>query len=191
MRGATLVEMQRPHWIAPEWDQGWGLGFSIYRSKGQSYVGHGGAVRGYRTDFRMRLEDRLAVIAFTNSDDGDPAKYVEKAFEWVAPAIVKATAPRPAVADPAWERYVGRYRNPFADIQVLVRDGHLTMLIPAMPDPLLTSSRFVPVREHTFRVETKNGYGIPGELVVFELDAAGRVVRIRTGETWADRIEAW
>ena len=191
VRGATLAEMQRPHWVAPEWDQGWGLGFSIYRSKGNTYVGHGGAVRGYRTDFRMRLEDRVAVIAFTNSDDADPAKYVEKAFEWVAPAIVKATAPPPAVADPAWQRYVGRYRNPFADIQVLVRDGQLTMLIPALPDPLLASSRLVPVREHTFRVDTKNGYGIPGELVVFEHDATGHVMRMRTGETWADRIETW
>ncbi len=34
-------------------------------------------------------------------------------------------------------------------------------------------------------------YGVPGELVVFELDAAGRVKRARFGENSSERIETW
>jgi hypothetical protein len=37
------------------------------------------------------------------------------------------------------------------------------------------------VSQHTVRVESKDGYGIPGELAVFEVD----------GENYTDRIESW
>jgi CubicO group peptidase (beta-lactamase class C family) len=191
LRGSTLREMQRVHWIDQNWEQGWGLGFSIYRFKGKTYVGHGGSLRGYRTDLRMSLADRIAVISFTNADDGEPAQYHEKAFDWVAPAIVKAVAPPPPCADPAWQRFVGRYRNPFADFEIVVHDGRLTMVVPLLPDPMLAPGRLIPVGDHTFRVDTANGYGIPGELVVFEMNAAGRVTRVRLGEMYADPVDRW
>ena len=191
LRGSTLREMQRPHWIDLNWEQGWGLGFSIERVKGKTYVGHGGSLRGYRTNLRMSLPDRIAVITFTNADDGEPVQYAEKAFEWVAPAIVKAVAPPPPVADPGWQRYVGRYRNPFNDVEIVLHDGRLTMVVPVLPDPMLAPGRLVPVGEHTFRVDTANGYGIPGELVVFEVDGAGRVTRVRLGDMYADPVDRW
>ena len=56
---------------------------------------------------------------------------------------------------------------------------------------LLASSMLTPVADHTFRVETADGYGVPGELVVFELDPAGRVKRVRFGENSSERIETW
>jgi hypothetical protein len=40
-------------------------------------------------------------------------------------------------------------------------------------------------------METTNGYGIPGELVTFEMDDAGRVTRVRFGQTWADPVDRW
>jgi D-alanyl-D-alanine carboxypeptidase len=191
LRGSTVREMQRVQWIDETWEQGWGLGFSIYRFKGRTYIGHGGSLRGYRTDLRMSLPDKIAVISFTNADDGDPAQYEEKVFDWVAPAIRKAVAPAATAPDPAWQRYVGRYRNPFADIEVLISDGRLTMIVPLLPDPMLAPGRLVPVGEHTFRVETTNGYGIPGELVVFETNASNRVTRMWLGETYADPVDRW
>lgn len=139
----------------------------------------------------MSPADKIAVIAFTNADDGDPPQYLEKTFDWVAPAIARATAPPAPVPDPAWQRYVGRYRNPFGDLQVLVNDGRLTIIYPLLPDPTLAPGRLVPAGEHTLRVETTNGYGIPGELVVFEVDASGRVTRVRLGESWADPVGHW
>ncbi len=106
-------------------------------------------------------------------------------------AIASATKPAPPTADPAWQRYVGRYRNAWGDVQILVRGDELTVIGPAAPDPLLAPSTLTPVGEHTFRVETKDGYGIPGELAVFEVDPAGRVTRVRFGENFTDRIESW
>ena len=192
VRGTTLREMQRVHWLEPGWQKGWGLGFFIQRIRGKTYVGHGGSLRGYRTELRICPADKLAVIVFTNADDGDPPKFIEKAFEWVAPAILRtSSAPPPLSPDPAWSRYVGRYRNAWGDLQVLVMDGALMLIGPAVPDPMETASRLVPVGEHVFRVETENGYGIAGEHVVFELDAAGRVRRLVTGDNYAEPVERW
>jgi CubicO group peptidase (beta-lactamase class C family) len=193
LRGATLREMQRVHWLEPDWAAGWGLGFRIVRQAGRTFVGHGGALRGYRTELRICPADRIAVVVLTNADDGEPVKFAEKAFEWVAPAIRKAAAPPPGpgTPDPGWSRYAGRYRNPWGDLQVLVLKGELVAIGPALPDPMLAPMKLVPAGEHTFRLESKDGFTSLGEPVVFELDAAGRVARVRMGENYTFPVESW
>jgi D-alanyl-D-alanine carboxypeptidase len=192
LSGRTLAEMHRVHWLEPDWQAGWGLGFRVLRIGGKSYVGHGGSVRGFRSELRIRPADKLAVMAFINADDGEVWPYVDKAFEWVGAAIAAAASPAPVpTADPAWNRYVGRYRSAWADAQVLIRDGVLTVIRPAELEPLLATSTLIPVGEHVFRVETRDGYGIPGELAVFEVDATGRVTRAKFGENYAERIDRW
>jgi CubicO group peptidase (beta-lactamase class C family) len=193
LRGSTLREMQRIHWLEPKWQAGWGLGFRIMRQGDKTYVGHGGAVLGYRTLLQLCPADKIAVVVLTNADDGDPLLYVEKAFQWVAPSISKAVAP-PAKAtesDPAWQAYVGKYRNAWGDSQVLVLDGKLAMIGPALPDPTLAVNTLVPVGDHTFRAETEDGYSIHGELVVFEMDDEGQVHRVKAGQNFAYPVGKW
>jgi CubicO group peptidase (beta-lactamase class C family) len=192
LTSSTLREMHRPHWVEPDWTAGWGLGFRLMRVAGRTYVGHGGALRGYRTIVQLAPADRLGVIVLTNADDGNPPQFVDKAFEWVAPAILKAVAPPAPGAPPAgWERYAGKYRNAWHDVQVLVVDGRLALLDPSQPDPMLTVSWLHPAGEHTFRVETKNGYGVHGERAVFALDGAGRVRRLKIGENFLEPVDEW
>jgi CubicO group peptidase (beta-lactamase class C family) len=191
LAGRTLDEMHRVHWLEPEWQAGWGLGFRVLRLRGKTFVGHGGGVRGFRTELRICPADKIAVIVLINADDGETWPYMEKAFEWVGGAITSALKPALPTPDPAWQGYVGRYRNVWGDLQVLVRGGELIVIGPAGPDPLMIYSTLKPVSEHTFRVESKDGYGIPGELAVFEVDAAGRVTRVRMGENYTDRVESW
>ena len=116
---------------------------------------------------------------------------VDKAFEWVAPAIARATAPPPPVPDAAWQRYVGRYRNAWGDAQVLVVGGRLTIIGPNLPDPMWAPGTLVPIGEHTFRLETKDGYGSHGERVVFEMDAAGKVARLTIGYNHILPVSEW
>lgn len=192
LSGTTLAEMQRIHWLEPDWQAGWGLGFRIFRRAGKTIVGHGGSVRGYRTDLALSPADKVAVIVLINADDGEPMLFSEKAFQWVAPAIVKATAPpAAATADPAWQTYVGKYRNAWGDVEVLVLDGALVMLPPQALDPLWFLSRLVPDGAHRFRIAEKAGFGANGELAVFELDAAGRVARLKVGENYLLPVETW
>jgi len=191
LKSSTLREMQRPHWVEPDWAAGWGLGFRILRQNDKTYVGHGGALRGYRTQIQLCPAERIGVVVLTNADDGDPLKYVDKAFQWVAPAIVKAATPALAAAPSGWERYGGRYRNAWGDAQVLLVEGRLAMLDPSLPDPMPNVIWLNPTGEHTFRAETRNGFGPNGEPVVFELDGGGRVRRIKIGENYLSAVEKW
>ena len=195
LRGSTLREMQRIHWLEPNWEAGWGLGFRIQRLKGKTYIGHGGAVLGYRTQLRICPKDKTAVIVFTNSDDGDPLMYVEKVYQWVIPALVKAAKPKkePAKADPNWRLYVGKYRDRWGDEQVLIHQGNLLLIDPTAPDPLDGATKLVPVpdRVHTFTMKNSSGFAGPEELAVFELDEDGNVTRIKTGVNYSERVAEW
>jgi hypothetical protein len=160
--------------------------------KGKTYVGHGGALRGYRTILHLCPADRIGVAVLTNADDGNPPIFADKAFQWVAPEIVKAAPPAPAAALPAgWERYAGRYRSAWGDAQVLVVEGRLAMLDPSLPDPMLGVTWLNPVSEHTFRAETRNGFGGHGEPVVFEPGDDGRVRRLHVGHNFLTPIAEW
>ena len=191
LRSATLREMQRLHWVEPDWQAGWGLGFHMYRASGRTLVGHGGSLRGFRSDVRFAPAERLGVIALINADDGDAQLVVNKAFEWMAPAVARVTAPPPPIPDPAWQRYVGRYRNHWGDAEVLVVGGRLTLIGPSLPDPMWAPGTLVPAGEHTFRLETRDGYGSHGERVRFELDDAGRVVRMTVGVNDIFPVQEW
>jgi CubicO group peptidase (beta-lactamase class C family) len=192
LRGSTLREMHRVHWLEPDWEAGWGLGFRVTRARGKTYVGHGGALRGYRTILHLCPADRVGVVVLTNADDGNPPLVADKAFQWVAPEIVKAAPPAPAAALPAgWERYAGRYRSAWTDAQVLLVEGRLALLDPSQPDPMLTVTWLIPVSEHTFRAETRNGFGSHGEPVVFEPGDDGRVRRLQVGDNFLVPISQW
>ena len=62
---------------------------------------------------------------------------------------------------------------------------------PSQPDPTLTAGRLVPVADHTFRLESRNGFGSTGELVIFELGPDGSVQRLRVGDNYTYPIADW
>ncbi len=193
LRGSTLREMHRVHWLQPDWMMGWGLGFNIVRFEGRTYIGHGGSVKGYRTLIRINEEDKIAVIVLTNADDGNPLMYVEKAFQWVAPSIMECVTPQLEAEGlvSEWTMYTGKYRNSWSDLQVLVLEGELVMIDPSQPDPTLTLTKLTPVSEHIFTMESKSGYGSHGERVIFELNNQGKVKRVKVGANYSYPVEEW
>ena len=193
LRVSSLHEMQRVHWLEPDWQAGRGLGFRIVRQQGKTYIGHGGAVLGYRTEVRICPSDKIAVIVLTNADDGNPLMYVDKACQWVAPAILKAVTPAPATTtpDPVWQQYVGKYRNAWGDMQVLLLNGALRVIAPLLPDPTLTMATLIPVSDHTFRLDTPDSLSTPGALVVFDMDDTGKVQRVKVGENYVYPQAEW
>ena len=111
----------------------------------------------------------------------------------MAPAILESTrvAERRPEPEGGWSRYVGRYRTPWSDSQVLILDGELVVINPTEPDPMPGLIKLIPVGEHVFRMQSKDGYLSHGELVVFDLDHDGSVVRMKSGENYANPIAAW
>lgn len=192
VKGSTLREMHRVQWLMPDWKSGRGLGFHIIHREDGDLVGHGGWVAGYQTAVYFRPKDKIAVIALTNADDGSPYpgtpdSVVDRAFKWVAPAIHQAGTPpgRPAKPRPEWQSYVGKYRNPWADSQVLIHNGQLVLINPTEHDPTGTLATLVPISEHTFRIEGGSPSGPHGERVVFELGKDGKVERVKIGANYA------
>lgn len=187
--GETLREMHRVHWLDPKWAMGWGIGFSIMRLNGKTYHGHGGAVKGYRTNLRINLKDKVAVIVFTNADDGEPVKYVDKAFPWVAhPLAGKAGEVKPF--DESWRDYTGKYRSDWRDAEVLEYNGGLILVTPNLPDPMLEPTKLEHIEANRFKM-IASGYGSHGEEAVFERDESGKVYRLVTGENYAEKIKSW
>jgi D-alanyl-D-alanine carboxypeptidase len=193
LAGSTLQEMHRVHWLNADWSAGRGLGFFVWRLGGRTLVGHGGSLRGYRTELQIAPADKVAVIVMTNADDGLPLTYVEKLFQWVVPAIVATAQPatKPLAPEEQWRAYTGRYRSPWGDSQVLIYGGELVLVYPTDPDPLAGMVKLKPHGPHTFRIMTNEHFDNNGELAVFELDESGKVVRLTAGYNYAYPVPGW
>lgn len=192
LKGSSLREMQRVHWLNDNWQAGRGLGFYVWRVDTFTLAGHGGALEGYRTDLQVIPAEKIGFIVLTNADDGFPLMYMEKAIKWVAPALAAAAKHTSAPKfDPAWVKYLGKYRNIWGDTEVIRYKDQLVAISPNLPDPTFGMTTLKPVGDHTFRMESDENFGAHGELAVFETDKAGNVVRIITGNSYSDRIDTW
>jgi CubicO group peptidase (beta-lactamase class C family) len=183
LRGATLREMQQPHWVYPSWEGGRGLGWAIARRDGKTMVLHGGWVAGNRCHLLLVPEEKIAILAMTNADDGSPSFFANHAYDLLAPALVAAAAHQatreaaaPEVPTPAaWQSYLGRYTDPWGwEYQVMVRGEELLLYeysYPPEDEPGAGVTVLEPVSGDSFRLPD-------GELLTFELDEGGAVQRI-------------
>ena len=189
LRANTLREMQRVHWLREDWRGGNGWGFSISHREDRDLIGHGGSYPGNRTGTQLSPKENVGIVVFTNGGDGNPGRYLDKAFEWIAPAIARATATPtpPATADPSWTQYVGMYRSRGAERQVMILSDELVVISPLSDDPMAGKSVLRPLEEHTFKIEATGG-GPHGELARFELDADGNVTRLYMGVNYSERV---
>jgi N-acyl-D-amino-acid deacylase len=175
---ATRKEMQRPHFVYPSWTGGRGLGFAISRRNDTTFVTHGGWIGGHRSDVLLSPGNNLGVVALTNADDASPGLFTRKAYEVLAPVLAAAETPQPRQADPAWQRLLGTYSDPWGwEYEVLVLDNQLVFYehgYPPEDDPDAAVTRLDPVagKPLTFKMSD-------GEFVTFETDPAGNVTRIQ------------
>jgi CubicO group peptidase (beta-lactamase class C family) len=175
----TLEEMQRVHWMDPDWETTWGLGFSVSRRDGTTFVGHGGSCPGYRTQLLMSPKDRIAVIFMTNGQGTNTGMYASRTFDAVAPAITAALqSPGEGKApNPAYEKYVGRYERPLGgESYVLHWKGSLAVLSLPSSDPSDSLTRLKHIEGDVFR-RIRDDDAL-GEEITFEVDDQGEVVRM-------------
>jgi len=194
LKASTLREMQRVHWLLPDWQSGQGLGFSIVHYAARDLIGHIGLYPGYATATYISPQEKIGVIVLTNALDaqpypGQPWSITDRIFEWIAPALTTAIKGEagPTQPDPKWRQFEGTYRSIWADMHVLVLDGKLSIIDPTLPNPKLTMLTLEPVAENTFKLEGV-GFGPLGELVTFELGGDGGARSIEVGENRALRV---
>jgi CubicO group peptidase (beta-lactamase class C family) len=181
LKSNTLREMQRVHWVDPDFETTWGLGFSVWRSDAKTFVGHGGSCPGYRSHLLLKPDENVATIFMANAQGVGANEYAQRMYEIVAPAIKEAVkAPGGGKKREAeLSRYAGTYESGFGGELAVVEweDGLAAVSLPTM-NPMRALVKFKKVGEHTFRRVRKDE--ALGEAVVFDLGADGRASRL----TW-------
>jgi len=192
LKGSTLREMHRVHWLYSSFSAGRGLGFSVYHGDGITFVGHGGWIGGNRSYFLTVPSQKIAVIAILNADDRGPYFMCQQAYKTVAPALLQQVKKQAAEQtaeqraneaaeqatgpDPTWQSYVGRYSDPWGwEYEVLILGDALIMYGYDFPPDDEAASGYtplIPVEGRTFRMPDN-------ETVTFEVDGSGAVTRIK------------
>jgi len=187
LAGPTLREMQRVHWLDPSWNSGRGLGFAVNKRNNRTLVGHSGWVAGYKSRIVFCPAEKIGIIVLMNCADGDPTTIAYRAYDLVAPLILKARPSPPALTADlvAAAKYVGDYEDLTGwRIRVMVRHDRLVLYqhdYPPADDPEAGVIELTPVDENIFRMTGENGNG---ELVRFILNSDQRVERLYKGENY-------
>lgn len=178
LAAATRREMQRVRYVYSGWNGGRGLGFAVTRRGGRTFPSHGGWIGGHRSDLILDPERDVAVVVLTNADDASPALFSRKVLDLVGGALSRVTPQTSAATspEPAWQRYLGTYTDPWEwEYEVLILDGELVLYEHSYPpedEPEASISRLTPTGPGAFRMAD-------GEPVVFDTDASGKVIRLR------------
>ena len=177
----TLREMHRVHWSEPDGNTTYGLGFSVWKSDDDTFVGHGGSCPGYRSHLLLRPQDKVATAFMTNGQGVNSRQFAQTAFDIVAPALQaaakRAEADSPmeeamarigTVTGPAYlQRYTGTYQRPLGgESEVLMWEGSVQVLSLPTNNPLSSLTRLRHIEDGTFRRVRDNGD--LGEEFIFE-----------------------
>lgn len=177
-------QMQHPHWKVLGTEEEYGLGFQVATVGKRRLLGHGGGYPGHITRTYFDPTDRLAVSVFTNAIDGPAAAWAAAALKLVDLAVAGRTADAAQGDDrdtAMRARFCGRFASLWGVFDIVDLGGQLYQLSPAIADPTAAVTKLDVVDDDTLRVVETPGYGSPGELVRFDRDDAGDVVRVRAG----------
>ncbi len=184
----SLREMHRVRMLENTWTSGQGIGFSVRRVDGNLTIGHGGGYPGYTTNTSIRLDSKVGVIVLTNTNDSNPSQIAQQLMGTVGEAVASATAVEPEVVawDPAWARFAGVYRSRGGETRVLVMNERLVTMNP-WASSIGSPTQLEPIGDGLFRMMAPTGGGPVGEVVRF-VEQNGEVVRMVTGDSFADRV---
>ncbi len=176
----TLREMYRVHWVDPDWETKWGLGFATWRFNGETYVGHGGSCPGYRSSFSLNPKDRLGAVFMANASGVNSGLFTSRALEILGPAIAAAvdTTTEEDPTDPVLDMYTGTYdASPWwGESEVMLWKGKLAIVSFPTEDPLESLFELEQVGEHAFR-RTRDDESL-GEEIRFDVGSDGSVLRM-------------
>lgn len=190
LRAATLREMQRVHWVDPDWETTYGLGFYVARSGETTLIEHGGACPGYFSQVAIEPKSKLGIVVLSNAIGTEVDLYVEQAVAMIGPAV-KAARDDPEdlpERDPELDRYVGIYADTdWGQVAVVRWKDGLAMLSLSTRSPAKGLSKLKKTGEHTFRRIRKDDESL-GETVVFEVDEDGAVTRFIQHSNWSLKV---
>ena len=189
LKASTLREMQRVHWVDPNWETTWGLGFRVARKDNQTWVGHNGACPGYFTALLMNPEKKLAAIVMMNAMNVNPSKIAEQMMKILTPAMGEKEEKKEAVA-PApsdFERFAGLYWSEWGESIVVPWKNGLAALDLPSGDPMGDLTELKHVENQIFRRVRKDSKDL-GEEVLFETGPDGKVTRLLWHQNYSRKV---
>jgi CubicO group peptidase (beta-lactamase class C family) len=181
LTGASLREMHRPHFLLPDWSQGWGLGWRLTRNDTGARIDHGGSLPGYKSSLLLDPSSRVGVILLMNADDG-PRELSAGILKLVVEPIRKAAASPPAVAQASSAKFAGfegLYRDRSGgQLFVLAVTGGLQLLDPEAADIEAGAAMLRQIGPASFVTESppRSITQAVASRVQFTLDEAGQAV---------------
>jgi CubicO group peptidase (beta-lactamase class C family) len=185
LKASTLREMHRVHWVDPDWQTTWGLGFSVREEDGQTIVGHSGGCPGYRSILHINPRAKQAVIVMINASGTSPYIYATGMREILKKVTDKAKEEKTTVD---LEAYAGNYSaQPWGgETAILPWQGKLAIFGLPSENPFRSLTLLKHIEGDTFRRIRKDE--TLGEEVVFERDETGKVIRMWQHSNYMDKI---
>ncbi len=191
LKSSTLREMQRVHWVDPDWKTTWGLGFSVVNRDDTTWARHGGGCPGYYTEFAVLPKEELGIVVLTNAIGSNHALYARKAAAVLAPAVKAASkgSEDQPMGDPEFDRYVGVYDTVWGREGVVRwKDGLAAVWLSSRAiDPEEWIAPLKHVEGHVFRRVRTDDKSL-GEEWLFEVDDDGQVVSVTVHSNPAVRV---
>jgi CubicO group peptidase (beta-lactamase class C family) len=188
LKANTLREMYRIHWVEPNFETTWGLGFSVWRREGKVFVGHGGSCPGFRSAVLFRPEEKVAAVFLSNAHEAASEAFAQCLYDIVGAAIKEAvknpsTAKKP---DAKLSKYLGTYSSWNGELAVILwGDGLGALDLPTM-NPVKSIVKLKKTGNHTFRRVREDEE--LGEEIVFEMGPDGRAARLKWNSNYCPRI---
>lgn len=185
IKASTLREMQRVHWLDPDWKNSWGLGFLVYQVDGKTYTGHDGSCPGYQSALQIDMKDKIGVAVMINSQGNNLDKYTDGIF-----SILQKAKPAMKTTDSLdLEKYAGYYDNYTwrGEVVIMPWQGKLAMFGLPNADPGKNMSLFIPSGKDVFKsIRADNTLG---DELRFERDATGTVIKFWRHSNHYDKIK--
>jgi CubicO group peptidase (beta-lactamase class C family) len=186
LNGRTLREMYRVHWVDPDFQVFWGLGFAVRKAEGDDkvFVGHGGSCPGFRTDLLVKPDEKVATVVLANASGVSTGRYARTLYDIVAPALSSKTESDNSVAP-----YTGSYDDfPWGGETLFFSWGGelASVSLPTMT-PVKDMDRFRRTGTHTFRRIRKDN--THAEEVVFTMGPDGRAKSVTVHSNPNPRID--
>lgn len=185
LNGRTLREMHRVHWVDPDFEIFWGLGFAVRHEDDKTFVGHGGSCPGFRTHLLIEPSSKIGVTVLTNANGANPYRYAKVIYDIVSPAIDNTKG----VASTDLTPFVGSFdESPWSGETLYFSwGGELASVGLPTTTPLKEMDRYRKTGPNTFRRIRKDN--TLGEETVFEIGPNGRATRATVHSNSFRRME--
>jgi len=183
-------EMVREYWATGEENESYGLGFDIYKIEKRKIVGHGGGFTGFITQISLDVENDIAVITLTNTNDSSCGSINTGIFETIYKFVDEKSKYGEGKKIPSQEKFEGAYRSRLGDTIVVGVDTNLVAFSPKANSPVKDGTLLKAKGKNKFLMTTKSNFDSPGEFANFIFERkAKRATKVVFGATPSERLE--